>query len=83
MKNAWAGYQDVNVFDNSPIIGEHLIYRNLHFVCGFGGRGMQHALAVGRSYAERLYEGAYVTMNLRKFDMRRMVKMVKLRESFG
>lgn len=83
IKNAWAGYQDVNVFDNSPVIGEHLLYKNLHFVCGFGNRGMQHALAVGRSLAEKLYQGAYVTLNLRKFDLRRILKMEKLQESYG
>uniref|UniRef100_A0A915Q506 FAD-dependent oxidoreductase domain-containing protein 1 n=1 Tax=Setaria digitata TaxID=48799 RepID=A0A915Q506_9BILA len=83
IKNAWAGYEDVNTFDNSPVIGEHLLYQNLHFLCGFGNRGMQHALAVGRSYAEKLLEGAYLSLNLRKFDMRRLVKMEKLEEEYG
>lgn len=73
----------MNIFDNSPVIGEHLLYTNLHFLCGFGNRGMQHALAVGRSYAEKLLEGAYLTLNLRKFDMRRLVKMEKLQEEYG
>ncbi|VDN08296.1 unnamed protein product [Thelazia callipaeda] len=82
IKNAWAAYQDVNTFDNSPIIGEHLLYQNLHFLCGFGNRGIQHSLAVGRSYAEKLLEGAYLSLNLRKFDMRRLVKMEKLKEEY-
>lgn len=73
----------MNTFDNSPVIGEHLLYQNLHFLCGFGNRGMQHALAVGRSYAEKLLEGAYLSLNLRKFDMRRLVKMEKLEEEYG
>ncbi|MCP9264937.1 FAD-dependent oxidoreductase domain-containing protein 1 [Dirofilaria immitis] len=83
IKNAWAGYEDVNTFDNSPVIGEHLLYQNLHFLCGFGNRGMQHSLAVGRSYAEKLLEGAYLSLNLRKFDMRRLLKMEKLMEEYG
>lgn len=44
---------------------------------------MQHALAVGRSYAEKLLEGAYLSLNLRKFDMRRLLKMEKLEEEYG
>ncbi|VDN22133.1 unnamed protein product [Gongylonema pulchrum] len=80
---AFKNLKDVNTFDNSPIIGEHLLYKNVHFLCGFGNRGMQHALAVGRSYSEKLLEGAYISLNLRKFDMRRLVKMEKLQEEYG
>lgn len=42
-----------------------------------------HSLAAGRAFAERLYDGAYVNINLRKFDMRRIVKMDRLQEAFS
>ncbi|KHN87226.1 FAD-dependent oxidoreductase domain-containing protein 1 [Toxocara canis] len=83
IKNAWAGYEDVNTFDNSPIIGEHLLYTNMHIMCGFGNRGVQHALAAGRGFSERIFDGAYTSINMRKFDMRRLLKMEKLQETYG
>lgn len=33
-----------------------------------------HSIAAARAYAERVYDGAYHTINLRRFDMRRIVK---------
>ncbi|KAE9419395.1 hypothetical protein Angca_003329, partial [Angiostrongylus cantonensis] len=75
IKSAWCGFQDVNTFDSAPVIGEHPLYQNLHMLCGFGDRSAMHSLAAGRAFAERLFEGAYVNINLRKFDMRRIVKM--------
>ncbi|EYC08785.1 hypothetical protein Y032_0064g3527 [Ancylostoma ceylanicum] len=83
IKSAWCGFQDVNTFDSAPVIGEHPLYQNLFMMCGFGGRGAMHSLAAGRAFAERLYEGAYVNINLRKFDMRRIVKMDRLQEAFA
>ncbi|VDL72776.1 unnamed protein product [Nippostrongylus brasiliensis] len=82
IKSAWCGYQDVNTFDDAPVIGEHPLYQNLYMMCGFADRSAMHSLAAGRAFAERLYDGAYVNINLRKFDMRRIVKMDKLREAF-
>lgn len=83
IKSAWCGYQDVNTFDSAPVIGEHPLYQNLYMMCGFGSRGAMHSLAAGRAFAERLYDGAYVNINLRKFDMRRIVKMDRLQEAFS
>ncbi|CAB3405883.1 unnamed protein product [Caenorhabditis bovis] len=80
VKSAWSGYQDVNTFDDAPVIGEHPLYSNLHMMCGFGGRGVMHSLAAGRAYAERIFDGAYINVNLRKFDMRRIVKMDPIKE---
>ncbi|CAD6190208.1 unnamed protein product [Caenorhabditis auriculariae] len=75
VKSAWTGKVDVNTFDGAPVIGEHPLYPNLHMMCGFGERGAMHSLAAGRSYAEKIFEGAYINVNLRKFDMRRIIKM--------
>lgn len=82
IKNAWAGYEDVNLFDNSPVIGEHLLFKNYLIACGFGNRGMQHSLAVGRGICEKVYEHAYTTINMRKFDMRRLMSGQKLEEIY-
>ncbi|KAK6010331.1 hypothetical protein OSTOST_24643, partial [Ostertagia ostertagi] len=60
IKSAWCGFQDVNIFDSAPVIGEHPLYKNLYMMCGFSGRGAMHALATGRAFSERLYDGAYV-----------------------
>ncbi|TKR81396.1 hypothetical protein L596_015270 [Steinernema carpocapsae] len=79
--NAWAGYEDVNTFDGSPLIGEHLMHKNFHMMCGFGNFGIQHSLAVGRGFAERIFDGAYTSINLRKFDMRRIMAGQKIEEA--
>ncbi|KAK0404837.1 hypothetical protein QR680_017657 [Steinernema hermaphroditum] len=78
--NAWAGYEDVNTFDDSPVIGEHLLYNNFHTMSGFGNFGIQHSISVGRAFAERIFDGAYTSINLRKFDMRRIMAGSKIEE---
>lgn len=83
IKSAWSHYEGVNVFDEAPIIGEHPLYGNLFMMCGFGNRDVMHSLAAGRAFAERVFDGAYVNINLRRFDMRRIVKMDRLKESFS
>ncbi|EFO93823.1 hypothetical protein CRE_12628 [Caenorhabditis remanei] len=80
VKSAWSGYQDINTFDDAPVIGEHPLYTNLHMMCGFGERGVMHSMAAARAYAERIFDGAYINVNLRKFDMRRIVKMDPITE---
>jgi FAD-dependent oxidoreductase domain-containing protein 1 len=80
IKSAWAGYYDYNTFDQNPIIGEHLVHKNFLQVSGFSGHGLQHALAAGRGIMEKFFEGAYLTTNLRRFDMRRLLKNEKLVE---
>lgn len=72
----------MNIFDNSPVIGEHLLYKNFHMICGFGNRGLQHSLAAGRGFAEKILHGAYRTIRLRKFDMRRILMHKKINEYY-
>ncbi|CAJ0575364.1 unnamed protein product, partial [Mesorhabditis spiculigera] len=74
VKSAWARYESVNTFDGTPIIGEHPQHKNVYTIGGLGHRDAQHALAVGRAFAERMFEGAYVNINLRGLDLRRIVK---------
>ncbi|KAI6222507.1 putative fad oxidoreductase [Aphelenchoides besseyi] len=71
--NAWAAEEDVNTFDDAPILGEHLLYQNLYTMSGFSNYGAQLSLAAGRLYAERAYDCAYSTVNVRRFDMRRIM----------
>lgn len=80
MVNAWARYEDVNIFDDAPIIGEHLLYKNLFMMCGYGRYGIQFKLSAARAFAEKIFDGAYVSVNLRKYDMRRIMKREPLRE---
>ncbi|CAI4229323.1 unnamed protein product [Auanema sp. JU1783] len=80
IKSAFSSVESLNTFDSAPIIGEHPLYNNLYMMCGFGSRNVMHSLAAGRAFAERVFDGAYVNINLRKFDMRRIVKTEKLIE---
>uniref|UniRef100_A0A7E4V1K9 FAD-dependent oxidoreductase domain-containing protein 1 n=1 Tax=Panagrellus redivivus TaxID=6233 RepID=A0A7E4V1K9_PANRE len=78
--NAWAMYNDVNTFDDTPIMGEHLLFTNLYTMAGFANYGPQMSIAMGRLFAERIFEGAYTTVNVRKFDMRRIMHGNKVAE---
>uniref|UniRef100_A0A0K0FYA2 FAD-dependent oxidoreductase domain-containing protein 1 n=1 Tax=Strongyloides venezuelensis TaxID=75913 RepID=A0A0K0FYA2_STRVS len=78
--NAWARYEDVNIFDDAPVIGEHLLYKNLFMMCGYGSYGIQFKLSAAKAFAERAFDGAYVSVNLRKYDMRRIMKNEPLKE---
>uniref|UniRef100_A0A0N4Z5L0 FAD-dependent oxidoreductase domain-containing protein 1 n=1 Tax=Parastrongyloides trichosuri TaxID=131310 RepID=A0A0N4Z5L0_PARTI len=78
--NGWARYEDVNIFDDAPIIGEHLLYKNLFMMCGYGRYGMQFKLSAAKAFSERAYDGAYTSFNLRKYDMRRIMKNQPLKE---
>uniref|UniRef100_A0AC35TSI0 DAO domain-containing protein n=1 Tax=Rhabditophanes sp. KR3021 TaxID=114890 RepID=A0AC35TSI0_9BILA len=78
--NAWARYEDVNTFDDAPIIGEHLLYKNLFTMCGYGRYGIQFKLSAARAFAERVFDGAYTSINLRKYDMRRIMQNQPIKE---
>ncbi|KAL3088790.1 hypothetical protein niasHT_023138 [Heterodera trifolii] len=80
--NAWHSYEDFNTFDNLPVIGEHLMDESFFQLCGFGGYGPQMAIAAGRMFMERIFDFAYSTVNLRKFDMRRIMHGERLHEQF-
>ncbi|CAD5228094.1 unnamed protein product [Bursaphelenchus okinawaensis] len=71
--NAWACHEDVNTFDDAPIIGEHLQFKNFFTMAGFANYGAQMGIAAGKLYSEKAMEYAYMTTNVRKFDMRRLI----------
>lgn len=78
--NAWAAPEDVNVFDDAPILGEHLQYQTFYTMAGFSNYGAQMSLAAAKLYSERAYDYAYSTINVRRFDMRRVMTGSRERE---
>lgn len=64
LERAWAGYYEMNVFDHNGIVGLHPQIRNLGFLSGFSGHGMQQGPIVGRGMAELLLHGRFTSMDL-------------------
>lgn len=71
---AWAGYYEMNLFDQNGIVGPHPAVPNLHFACGFSGHGIQQAPAVGRGIAELIRHGRYRTLDLGSLDWQRLME---------
>jgi hypothetical protein len=80
--NAWHPYEDMNVFDDAPIVGEHLVHDNFFQITGLGGYGPQMSIAIGKMLSEKFYEYAYITTNLRPFDMRRIMQGKRYEELY-
>lgn len=76
----WAGYYEMNVFDQNGLVGPLPGYRNAFAACGFSGHGLQQAPAVGRGVAERIALGAYRTLDLSPLGVERVHAGDALRE---
>jgi len=72
LKSAWAGYYEMNVFDQNAIIGAAPELPNFYFANGFSGHGMQQAPAVGRGLAELILHGSYRTIDLGPLGFERL-----------
>ena len=73
MINAWAGYYEMNTFDQNGIVGPHPEITNLYFANGFSGHGIQQSPAVGRGIAELIVHGGYRTLDLSPLGYDRLV----------
>jgi FAD-dependent oxidoreductase domain-containing protein 1 len=70
--NAWAGYYEMNTFDQNGIVGPHPAIANLYFANGFSGHGIQQSPAVGRGIAELIVHGRYRSLDLSPLGFERL-----------
>jgi FAD-dependent oxidoreductase domain-containing protein 1 len=61
---AWAGPYDMCLFDHNAIVGPVSSLDNFYLCNGFSGHGLQQAPAIGRTLAELIVQGRYVTLDL-------------------
>jgi glycine/D-amino acid oxidase-like deaminating enzyme len=80
LERAWAGYYEMNVFDSNGIVGFHPQLRNLGFMNGFSGHGMQQGAVVGRGMAELILHGRFITLDLGALGYERLLDRRPLRE---
>ena len=74
LKSAWAGYYEMNVFDQNAIVGLHPACDNLYFANGFSGHGLQQSPGVGRALAELILTGRWQSLNLDALGFRRILR---------
>lgn len=80
MKSAWAGFYDYNSLDQNGLVGRHPYYNNVYFATGFSGHGIQMAPGVGRAIMELILDGDYISINLERFGLDRLIHGLPLLE---
>jgi FAD-dependent oxidoreductase domain-containing protein 1 len=80
VERAWAGYYEMNRFDHNAVLGPHPQLRNLFFINGFSGHGMQHAAGAGLALAEWMLLGQSQTIAVDELKFDRLVDHHPLRE---
>jgi glycine/D-amino acid oxidase-like deaminating enzyme len=81
LERAWAGYFEMNIFDNNAILGAHESVENFLFMNGFSGHGMQQAPIIGRGIAELILYGCFTTLDLSPLSIARIAENRPLREA--
>lgn len=74
----WAAFEDVNTFDQQPIIGRHPYFHNVYFAAGLGVHAVQMAPAIGRAMQELTLLTKYKTIDLERFSWERVFAEKKL-----
>jgi len=78
--SAWAGYYEMNVFDQNGLVGQWPGIDGLQLACGFSGHGMQHAPAVGRAMASLIATGQWGPLDLSVLAPERVMRGERLLE---
>ena len=81
LERAWAGYFEMNAFDQNAILGPHESLDNLLFMNGFSGHGMQQAPVVGRAIAELILHGRFDALDVSDLLFARIAQNRPLREA--
>ncbi|KAJ7360338.1 hypothetical protein OS493_016970 [Desmophyllum pertusum] len=80
VQSAWAGHYDYNTLDQNAIIGRHPQIRNLIFVNGFSGHGIQQSPAAGRAVSELILDSGFQTIDLTALGYERVLRNEPVRE---
>ncbi|MEJ7138811.1 NAD(P)/FAD-dependent oxidoreductase [Amphibiibacter pelophylacis] len=80
VQSAWAGYYEMNTFDQNALVGPHPACDNAWLANGFSGHGLQQAPAVGRGLAELILTGRYQSLDLSDLGFERVQRGQPLRE---
>jgi glycine/D-amino acid oxidase-like deaminating enzyme len=70
----------MNTFDHNAVIGPHPDLRNLYFINGFSGHGMQHAAGAGLALAEWMLHRKSKTIDVQALGFERLVQNKPLLE---
>lgn len=80
IERAWAGYYEMNRFDQNAVIGPFSGFDNFYCIAGFSGHGMQHAPGAGLALAEWILFGVPRTIDVRPLGHGRITRNQALRE---
>ena len=80
VRSAWAGYYEMNTFDNNGLAGALPGWGNVWTACGFSGHGMQQAPAVGYALAARIAARPGAAPSIDALDPGRVGRGQPLRE---
>lgn len=72
--SAWAGYYEMNTFDQNGLVGRFPGWDNLYLACGFSGHGMQQAPAVGEALAQHMAQGRWGEIDLEPLSPARVAR---------